>query len=365
MLRRDLTSRPRGVYVIDFGMMEEAQARQYAVPFDLVRARVKPHRDSNKREGRRIYWWRFGEPNQKFREATEGLQRYIATPETTKHRCFTFLPSSVAPDNMLVCIASDDAFHLGVLSSMIHVGWALAAGGRLGVGNDPRYNKTRCFDAFPFPAASTALREQIGAVAERIDWHRKDALARSEAVTMTGMYNVLTKLRSGEDLTAAERKVYELAACGVLRDLHAELDAAVAQAYGWLWPMENDEILARLVALHDERAEEEKRGVVRWLRPNFQLPRFGSGVEVQTDAIEIADVGPVAEQRPPWPAGTVDQIRALQSALMQGPRTAEEAAAEFYGARRDAVERHLETLALMGEVQRMPDGHYLAISLAA
>ncbi|WP_294258216.1 type IIL restriction-modification enzyme MmeI [Propionivibrio sp.] len=81
-----------------------------------------------------------------------GLPRFIATVETAKHRTFQFLDASIAPDNMLVCIASADAFHLGVLSSHIHVVWALAAGGRLGVGNDPRFNKSRCFEPFPFPA---------------------------------------------------------------------------------------------------------------------------------------------------------------------------------------------------------------------
>ena len=98
----------------------------------------------------------------------------------------------------------------------------------------------------------------------------------------TGMYNVVEKLRSGEALTEKERRIHEVAACGVLRDLHDELDRLVADAYGWPWPMETEEILARLVALHDERAEEEKRGpapVVRWLRPDYQIPRFSDKVE--------------------------------------------------------------------------------------
>ncbi len=56
---------------------------------------------------------------------------------------------------MLIAIASADALHLGVLSSAVHVHWALAAGGRLGVGNDPRYNKSRCFETFPFPDEDT------------------------------------------------------------------------------------------------------------------------------------------------------------------------------------------------------------------
>jgi hypothetical protein len=134
-----------------------------------------------------------------------------------------------------------------VLSSAIHVAWALAAGGRLGVGNDPRYNKSRCFDPFPFPDPPAALPGRIGEVAERVDRHRKDALRRGARVTMTGMYNVVAKLRSGEALDEAEQTIHALAACGVLRDLHDELDALVARAYGWTWPEDQAVILERLV----------------------------------------------------------------------------------------------------------------------
>lgn len=47
-------------------------------------------------------------------------------------------------------------------------------------------------------------------------------------------------------------------------------------AYGWPWPMGRAEILERLVALHDERVAEEQRGIVCWLRPDYQIPRFAA-----------------------------------------------------------------------------------------
>lgn len=89
------------------------------------------------------------------------LEQIAATVETAKHRVFVFLDASILPDNMLVNIATDDAFFLGVLSSRVHVVWALAAGGRLGMGNDPRYNKSRCFETFPFPDPTEAQRQRI------------------------------------------------------------------------------------------------------------------------------------------------------------------------------------------------------------
>jgi hypothetical protein len=176
---------------------------------------------------------------------------------------------------------------------------------------------------------------------------------------MTGMYNVVEKLRSGEALTPKERAIHEIAACGVLRDMHDELDALVAESYGWPWPMEKDEILERLVALHDERVEEESRGVIRWLRPEYQIPRFAPAAAALTLAIPDAEAPPVvAAALPAWPSTAVEQLSAIGSLVAQRPLNADEIAASFTGAQRAMVARHLETLALMGEVTQDQDGRY-------
>ncbi len=83
------------------------------------------------------------------REALAGLPRYLVTPEPSEHRAFVFPDQAVAPDGALVCVASDDAFHLGVLSSALHRAWAPAAGARMGIdatprhANGPRLNRMR------------------------------------------------------------------------------------------------------------------------------------------------------------------------------------------------------------------------------
>ena len=84
---------------------------------------------------------------------------------------------------MRVCIATEEAFHLGVLSSRFHAAWALASGGRLGVGNDPRYNKTRCFDPFPVPDATVGQRNKIAALAEELDALRRARLDAHKQLT--------------------------------------------------------------------------------------------------------------------------------------------------------------------------------------
>ena len=98
-------------------------------------------------------WWKLAKPRRDFRDAVSGLLRLIGTTETAKHRVFQFIDHSFIHDHMIIGFALQDAFALGVLSSHIHVTWALRAGAWLGVGNDPRYSKSRCFDPFPFPAA--------------------------------------------------------------------------------------------------------------------------------------------------------------------------------------------------------------------
>jgi hypothetical protein len=357
---RDLASRPRELFVIDFGLRSESQAREYPVLFTRVNDSVRSDRVANARESYSRFWWRFGEPRPTWRAASASLHRYIATPQTAKHRFFVFLDREIAPDDMVIAIASENPFHLGILSSAIHQTWAFAAGGRLGVGNDPRYNQSLCFSPFPFPLSKG---DQIAFLANKINEHRESALVRDACVTMTGMYNVVEKLRSGEALTPKERAIHEIAACGVLRDMHDELDALVAEAYGWPWPMEKEEILERLVALHDERVEEEARGVVRWLRPEYQIPRFGS--ETTPATLDLRTAVPIATPRsvatiPVWPTSAVDQLAALSALVSRSAVTTDEASANFVGARRDLVQRHLETLALMGEVTLDVDGRYQA-----
>jgi hypothetical protein len=363
---KDMTTRPRGVYVIDFATMSEDEARQWPMLFDIVRDRVKPERDANARAQRGKYWWRFGEPNLRHREMTAGLQRHIATPETSKHRFFEFVDSNVAVDTGVLSIASDDAFVLGVLSSNIHTVWALAAGARLGIDGTPRYNKGACFEAFPFPDGAAVYRDRVASLAERIDSHRKDALGRSDKLGMTAIYNVVDRLRNGQQLSKAEMDVHRLAACGVLGDLHQELDRAVAACYGWEWPLLQPEILERLVSIHDARVQEERAGTVRWIRPAYQLPRFGRGQAQDDLALDISvETDVVTSVAQAWPSDAVGQITALRQMAALAPLSAAEAAARFTNAPVTIVERHLETLAILGELRSVAAGRYGAALAAA
>jgi len=183
------------------------------------------------------------------------------------------------PDQKLMVFGLDDAFHLGVLSSSVHCTWTSRTCSWLGVGNDAVYVKIRSFDPFPFPDCDDALKARIRATAEELDAHRKARQAAHPRLTLTQMYNVLEAIRAGDELNADAQKIKQDGLILILRELHDTLDALVLEAYGWTDQPSDEQILERLVALNAHRAAEEKAGTIRWLRPDYQIPKFGSEAE--------------------------------------------------------------------------------------
>ena len=340
-----------------FGLSEDQLRHGFPDIYQHVLLHVKPERDHNQRQARREKWWLFGENVLIHRKGVEGLKRYIATVETAKHRVFHFLPREVLADNMLVCLASDSAFHLGVLQSDIHVIWSLAAGGTLE--DRPRYNKTVCFDPFPFPDASPAQRASIAEIAEALDAHRKARLAAHPQLTLTALYNCLEALRAGRALSEAERDIHDAGQVSILREWHDKLDKAVAAAYGWPADLTDTDIIARLVALNAERVAEEARGQIRWLRPEFQAPKDTSRPAVQ---VEMAVEGAEAGTSRAWPKEAPAQYVALRAALRGAPASARDIARRFQGAprRADQMEAMLQTLVALGQARHLEDGRYTA-----
>lgn len=109
--------------------------------------------------------------------------------------------------------------------------------------------------------------------------HRKARQAEHPRLTLTQMYNALEKLRAGEPLDEDDERIKREGLVLILKELHDTLDALVLEAYGWTDNPTDEQILERLVRLNAERKAEEARGLVRWLRPDYQIPRFGSDAE--------------------------------------------------------------------------------------
>jgi hypothetical protein len=355
---KDLVQRTRDLFVIDFSGLNEQEARKVnPVAYQRVFDTVRPFRMMNRDPQRKKRWWRFGRSNERMRESLKGLSRYIITPEVAKHRPFAFVDGDVVPDASLYAIGSDDSYILGILSSIVHVKWALAAGGTLE--DRPRYQNTQCFDPFPFPDCTDEQKARIRELGEALDAHRKRQQAQHPALTITEMYNVLEKLRRGEPLNERERATHEQGLVSVLRQIHDELDAAVSDAYGWPAALSDEEILYALVRLNAERAAEERAGIVRWLRPEFQKPAAGVaaafGEEFKASAPAAA-----RQEKQPWPKTIPEQARAVRQALASGRGvvTPQQLARAFTRARVERIEELLQTLVSLGQAREVGEGRY-------
>ncbi|ODT47766.1 DNA methyltransferase [Devosia sp. 63-57] len=393
---RDLVQTPRDLWVIDL-YPEHIEALSVSQPelVQIVRDRVKPERDQNNEPFRKAHWWWFGRTHENQRAATIDTDYYIGTCRTAKHRTFVMLSSTSVAESKIVMIALSQRSQLAVLSSRAHVDFANRTGGWQGVGNDPVYQHTATFDPFPFPdfSSNPGLKSRLSDLGERLDDFRKERLAAHPFLTMTGLYNVLERVRELEwkagpgrhsdnaekiaPLSDKERDIYDAGHIAILKEIHDEIDTLVLAAYGWSdlahdlvarpgattpSPHKTDaqlkseeELLTRLVALNQTRAAEEARGLVRWLRPDYQIPKLGHKVArpdgTQTEADLVIQPG---AKKPKWPADNSQQITVLVDLLRKAPAPVlpEALSASFDGRntpkRRDRVASLLETLTTIG-----------------
>lgn len=362
----ELTQRHRGDFVIDFFGLSEAEARQrFPAAFQHILEAVKPERDRNADKGFREKWWLFGRTRPEIRRANETLSRYIATTRTAKHRIFQFLDGHVTANHEIVVISIDDAFHLAVLSSHPHSVWALHAGGTLE--DRPRYNKASTFDPFPFPDPDEAIRAKLRALGEELDATRKTVQAEHPDLTLTGLYNVLEKVRAGVELSEAEADVKARGRVLILKDLHDQIDRATADAYGWPHDLTDEQILERLVALNAERAKEEAAGHVRWLRPDYQIPRFARGAAApKSGELDLgATVVALDKALPPFPKDKGEQVMAIRAVLQASGRPMDAAAVSraFKGGGKKIEQRVVQALATLvryGDATPLPAGTFAA-----
>ena len=203
------------------------------------------------------------------------------------------------------------------------------------------------------------------------------------------MYNVLEKLRAGEELNEKDQRIHEQGLVSVLKQIHDELDAAVFAAYGWPTTLTDEQILERLVALNAERAAEEARGLIRWLRPEFQNPASGerlepAAVQQELELPEEQASGGASGQgsggasgkktkkskngapgKLPWPTEKerAERTKAIQAALAAAPLplTSADLAQQFTRAKADSVEEILEALTSLGLARRLRGGKYTAV----
>lgn len=173
------------------------------------------------------------------------------------------------------------------------------------------------------------------------------------------MYNLLEKLRAGEPFTNKDREYNNKALVSTLKQIHDELDAAVLDAYGWPQDITDEQILENLVTLNAERAEEERNGLVRWLRPEYQAPdQTPEETRPQLTLLpghkpqEASIIQPVEQQK--WPTKPKEQLAVIRDLLRtsSGKWSAQQIAVQFKGnttqKKLDAIAENLERLEWFG-----------------
>lgn len=263
---QDITKRPFDKWIIDFGLNPtEKDASMYEAPFEHVVEKVKPERDKKDDDDeQKIIWWRLWCPRPEMRGALKGKKRYIATCIVSKQRFFVYLPVEILPSNKIVAVAREDDATMGVMSSTFHLVWAERMSTRHGVGNDPSYNPQTCFQTFPFPHG----------VLEQLNDPKVQAIAKAAKALLDGRENwqnpshmvdhvneVIPGLPQRIVPKPGMEKAWKKLSLKSLYDakpswltiLQNDLDEAVAEAYGWSWPLTKEEILHHLFALNAVR----------------------------------------------------------------------------------------------------------------
>lgn len=269
---QDMTRRPSDTWIIDFAEMSEKEAAFYQAPFSYIETHVKPVRQHNKRERRKRLWWQHGETVPGLRRTVKGFHRLIGTPRVSKHRFFAWIDPTVLPDSRVNIIVRDDDVFFGLLQSRFHEAWTLRLGGWHGVGNDPQYTPSTGFETYPFPegltpnvaAAAYAAEPRaanIAAAAKRLDelrenWLNPPDLVRREAEVVPGFPDRILAIDDDASAILKKRTLTNLynERPTWLANAHADLDAAVAAAYGWPADISEEDALARLFELNQARA---------------------------------------------------------------------------------------------------------------
>jgi hypothetical protein len=233
-IAEDSRQEPRR-WIIDFAQKPLEAAAKYPAALTIVRQRVKPGRDTNRRKVRRERWWLFGEQAAGMRVALAKKTRFIAGIAQGKRLLFAWVNTWTCPSNVTNVFAFDDDYSMGILLSSTHGAWAWSRSSTLKA--DLRYTPSTVFETFPWPFPVTdKQRERIAEASRRVIARRLE-ICEANDFGLTTLYNHVD-----------EGAYADLAA------LHSKLDEAVTAAYGWPRAVAHDynQIVQRLLALNKE-----------------------------------------------------------------------------------------------------------------
>lgn len=264
-------------YVINFGEMSFDEAKAWPDLISILKEKAKSERAKSKsREVRDYSWWLFWRPRTELYRLIESLPSVMVSARHQPNWAITRQQSRMVFSDALNIFAISTYAAFGTLQSRLHEIWARFFGSSMK--DDLRYTPSDCFETFPFPPnfETNLVLEQAGR--EYYEFRAALMVKNNEGLTKT--YNRF------HDPNETSPDIYKL------RELHAAMDRAVLDTYGWTdlkptceflldyeededeeeptgrqrkkpwryrWPDEfRDEVLARLLELNKQRAEEEK-----------------------------------------------------------------------------------------------------------
>jgi len=267
---QDLNSNPDqspSRWVINFFDWDRKRASEYPSVFKIVEERVLPERQKIKHAGTRKrgteFFWRYDSQGKDLYDTIANNEQVLVTAEVSKYVSFAFEPNNMVFSHMLIVFAFTGFLHFSLLQSTIHEVWAREHGSTLETRF--RYTPKECLATYPLLKSAPATVERIG---EQYYLHRQMIMSASHS-GLTTTYNCF------HDRNQCSSDIQKL------RDLHVEMDNAVAAAYGWtdldlghgfhetkqgirftISEPARREVLQRLLKLNHERyAEEVKQGL--------------------------------------------------------------------------------------------------------
>lgn len=258
-------------YVINFGEMSEAEAQEYPDLMKIVEEKVKGKRGKHSTAS----WWQFERLRGELFKAIAQCDRVLVIARVGQAGAFTFLPNGMVYSEQLIVFALPTYSAFCILQSRIHEIWARFFSSSMK--DDLRYAPSDCFETFPFPKSWEA-EPILETVSKEYYEFRADLMVRNNQ----GLTDTYNRFHDPDERDSDILK---------LRELHAKMDRAVLDAYGWTdiptdceflldyeeeedesnsrrkrpwryrWPEEiHDEVLARLLDLNQKRHEAEILG---------------------------------------------------------------------------------------------------------
>jgi len=218
-----------------------------------------------------MIWWQHYHQAKELYAAIAGLERVLVISRVGQQAAVCFLPTRTVYAEATVVFPFDKYSAFCALQSRPHEVWARFFGSTMK--DDLRYTPSDCFETFPFPEGWEAHPALEAAGKAYYEFRAALMVRNNEGLTKT--YNRF------HDPNENHQDILKL------RELHAAMDRAVLDAYGWTdiptryeflldyeideeewgdrkkpyryrWPDDiRDEVLARLLELNARRAKEE------------------------------------------------------------------------------------------------------------